>query len=289
MGTGPARPEEELETMTHVRFEAWTLDAEELTERRRRLMMGMLAAATLSMTLGLTSWTAERLGISRVDPPKNSYAVTLQLLEPPPPPSPPPPPAGVVADDKSDATAKPDDPVPPEPEDVPTEVLKIDLDARPQARVSVPTGIAGGGGGTGTITGIPGGGGTRCALPPCIGTQQVIGRPNIPQPKPPAETVHEPIERVMASSVFTPDPDQSKLARTTTGLGHRRPGRTTVSFCIDGGGKTYDVRVKRRFPGDDGVDEICRATVARWRFSPQRVGGKARSTCSSVTFDIRFE
>lgn len=274
--------------MSHVRFEAWTLDSEELTERRRRLMMGALAAATLSMALGLTSWTAERMGITRVAPPKHTYAVTLQVLEPPPPPSPPPPVSAAVVESE-DSGARTDDPVPPEPDDVPTEVLKIDLDARPQARVPVPTGL-GNGGGSGSLSGIPSGGGTRCALPPCIGTPQVIGRPNIPPPKPPVpEAVQEPIERVMASSVFTPNPDQSRLSRTPTGLGHRRPGRTTVAFCIDGSGKTYDVRVKRRFPGDAEVDEICRATVAKWRFSPQRVGGKVRSTCSSVTFDIRFE
>lgn len=275
--------------MSHVRFEAWTLDAEELTERRRRLMMGALAAATLSMALGLTSWTAERLGITRVAPPKHTYAVTLQVLEPPPPPSPPPAVAAAAKADTNDRPAETDEPVPPEQEEVPTEVVKIDLDARPQARVPVPSGIAGGGG-AGGITGIPGGNGARCPLPPCIGTQQVPLRPSIPLPKPPApEAVQEPIERVMASSVFTPNPDQSRLSRTPTGLSHRRPGKTTVAFCIDGSGKTYDVRVKRRFPGDDEVDEICRATVAKWRFSPQRVGGKARSTCSSVTFDIRFE
>lgn len=274
--------------MSHVRFEAWTLDSEELTERRRRLMMGALAAATLSMALGLMSWTAERMGITRVAPPKHSYAVTLQVLEPPPPPSPPPPVSAAVVE-REDSGAETDDPVPPEPEEVPTEVLEIDLDARPQARVPVPTGL-GSGGGSGSLTGLPNGVGTRCALPPCIGTQQVIGRPNIPQPKPPApEAVHEPIERVMASSVFTPNPDQSRLARTPTGLTVRRPGKTTVAFCIDGSGKTYDVRVKRRFPGDHEVDEICRSTVAKWRFTPQRVGGKARSTCSSVTFDIRFD
>jgi len=275
--------------MSHARFETWLVVPEELAERRRRLMMGAMSAVVLSMTLGLASWTADKLGISPVTPPKHSYAVTLQLLEPPPPPSPPPPPArSVVASGKAEDHSERDQPVPPEQDDIPTEVLKIDLDARPQPHPTVPSGTGGGGGELG-IPGIPTGGGTKCLLPPCIGTQQVIGRPIVPQPKPPTDPVQEPIDRVMASSIFTPDPAQDLLSRTTTGRTDRRPGKTTIAFCIDGNGKTYDVRIRRRFPGDDEVGEICRTTVSKWRFSPQRVGGKVRSTCSSVTFDIRFE
>ena len=275
--------------MSHVRFETWLVVPEELAERRRRMMMGAMSAALLSMAMGLTSWTADKLGISRVTPPKHSYAVTLQLLEPPPPPSPPPPVKGIVETSKSQDDGPRDEPVPPEEDEIPTEVVKLDLDARPQSRIPVISGREGGGGGSGSPTGIPNGIGSKCMLPPCIGTQQMIGRPVIPQPKPASDPVQEPIERVMASSIFTPDPDQDRLSRTPTGRTHRRAGKTTVAFCIDGNGKTYDVRVRRRFPGDTEVDEICRTTVSKWRFSPQRVGGKARSTCSSVTFDIRFE
>ena len=279
-----------VESMSHVRFETWLVVPEELAERRRRLMMATLAAATLSMALGLTSFTANKLGISRVAPPKHTYAVTLQVLEPPPPPAPPPAAPAAAKSDADERPAAPDEPVPPEPDEAPSEVRKSDLDARPQARVAVPSPGDGGGGGRlgGDVPGIPGGG--RCLLPPCIGTQQVIGRPLVPQPKTPdADPVQAPIKAVMATSIFAPDPEKGRLARTATGRTHRRPGKTTVAFCIDGGGKTYDVRTRRGFPGDPEVDEICRSTVSRWRFSPQRVGGKARSTCTSVTFDIQFE
>jgi TonB family protein len=170
------------------------------------------------------------------------------------------------------------------------EVVRIDLDARPQPRVSVPSaGGAGGGELGGGPPGIPGGD-ARCLLPPCLGTKPIVGRPPVPRPEPTAaDPVQAPIKAVMAASVYTPDPDQTRLSRTATGRTHRSPGRITIGFCIDGAGKTYDVRIRRGFPGDAEVDEICRATVAKWRFSPQRVGGKARSTCSAVTFDIRFE
>lgn len=276
--------------MAHVRFETLMMVPEELAERRRRLMMGALMAATLSMGLGVLSWTADKLGISAVTPPKHTYAVTLQLLEPPPPPSPPPPAVAAAAKaDTSERPAAPDEPVPPELDEAPVEVVPIDLDARPQPRPTVPSG-GGGGGGTGELgVGPPGIIGTRCLLPPCMGTTQ-IGRPVVPQPKAPAtKPVQAPLEAVMASSIFTPDPEQARLSRTATGRSHRIPGKTTVAFCIDGNGKTYDVRTRRGFPGDTEVDEICRSTVAKWRFSPQRVGGKARSTCTAVTFDIRFE
>jgi periplasmic protein TonB len=275
--------------MAHVRFETWSMVPDELAEHRRRLMVAALAAALSSMALGLTSWTADKLGISRVAPPKHTYAVTLQVLEPPPPPAPPPAAPAAAERDADDRPAAPDEPVTREPDEPPTEVLKIDLDARPQARASVP-GALGGGTKGGGIPGIPGGGG-GCPLPPCIGTQQVIGDSFVrPQPRlPAAEPVQAPIKAVMATSIFTPNPEQARLSRTVTGRTHRRPGKSTVAFCIDGSGKTYEVRTRRGFPGDPEVDEICRSTVSKWRFSPQRVGGKARSTCTSVTFDIHFE
>ncbi len=277
--------------MAHARFEMMLMMVpEELAERRRRLMTSALMAATLSMGLGLLSWTADKLGISAVTPPKHAYSVTLQLLEPPPPPAAPPPLPAAAATTQDPARAT-HEVVPPEPDVAPIEVQPLDLDARPKVRLTMPSKVGGGSGGPAGIAGpgIPGVGG-RCLLPPCIGTE-IVDRPPVSQPQPPAtiEPTQAPIKAVMASSIFTPDPDKQRLSRTPTGRSHRRPGNTTVSFCIDGDGKTFKVRTRSGFSGDPEVDEICRATVARWRFSPQRVGGKARTTCTSVTFDIRFE
>ncbi|MCX4245684.1 hypothetical protein [Paraliomyxa miuraensis] len=275
--------------MAHARFETLLTIDEGLADRRRRLLMGGALAMTLSMGMGVMSWTASKLGISSVAPPKSFYSVTMAVLEAPPPPAPPPAPAGGAAQDER-REAPPDEVVPDEPEVAPTEVVKLDLDAPPKVRATVPGKALGGGPGIGRSPGVPGGTGTHCPLPPCLGTQQVISGPPIHRPEPPKEPpIKAPIATVMASSVFTPDPDQAELARTPTGRTHRSPGKTTISFCIGGDGKTHDVRVHRGFRGDPEVGEICRKTVAKWRFSPQRVGGKVRSTCSSVTFDIRFE
>lgn len=246
-------------------------------------------AVTLAAGMGATSWVAAKLGITAVTPPKSFYSVTFERLEAPPPPAPPPAPAaGGATEDERDAVPEED---PPEPEAAPTEVVKLDLQARPRPRTtSIPGDATGKGGPLGSPLGIPGGAGPHCPLPPCVGTQADFGRTTIPRPEPTrAAPIQAPIRTVMASAVFTPDPDQATLGRTPTGRSHRSPGKATISFCIDGRGKTYDVRVRRGFRGDAEVDEICRKTVARWRFSPQRVAGKARSTCSSVTFDIRFD
>jgi hypothetical protein len=277
--------------MAHARFETLLLIPDELAERRRRLMVGALAAAAVSLGVGVLGVAAERLGISRVDPPKTMVSIALHVLEPPPPPSPPPPVSSAVETSATDDAAPDEDrPLEPEPDLAPAEVLPLDLDARPKARTAVP-GVGGRPGVPGGVPGIPGvpGGKPGCLVPPCVGTQP-IDRPMVPQPRTSGDPVQAPIKAVMATARFTPDPDQARLGRTPTGRGQRKPGSTTVAFCIDGSsGKTYDVRTRRGFPGDAEVDEICRSTVARWRFSPQRVGDKPRSTCTSVTFDIRFD
>lgn len=276
--------------MGHARFDTFLMVDEGLAERRQRLLMGGALALALSLGMGALSWTASKLGISAVAPPKSFYTVTMGMLDAPPPPAPPPAPAGGGAEDDR-KTATPEEVVPDEPDIAPTEVAELDPDPRPRVKATVPGAATGSGNPLGRGPGIPGGTGTHCPLPPCLGTQQVIGRPHVPQPKPPPkdDPIQAPIKTVMAASVFTPDPDQAKLSRTPTGRTHRSPGKSTISFCIGGDGKTHDVRIRGRFRGDAEVDEICRQTVAKWRFSPQRVGGKARATCSVITFDIRFE
>lgn len=277
--------------MAHARFETLLIEDEALAERRRRLLLSGAMAITVAMGLGLTSYIASKLGIAAVAPPKSFYSVTMEVLDAPPPPTPPPAPAAAAADDR-ERDAVPDEVVPDEPEVAPTEVVPLDLDRKPRPSLAVPGNAKGPGGGPGLggPGGVPGGTGNRCLLPPCIGTEVIDTLPpDVLPPKAPQPPIQAPIAAVMAKSVFTPNPDAASLSRTPTGRTHRSPGKTTVSFCIDGDGKTYDVRVRKGFRGDAEVDEICRKTVARWRFSPQRVGGKARSTCSTVTFDIRFE
>ncbi len=276
--------------MAHVRFEPMLMMGDEVALRRRRMMTSALMAATLCMGAGMVTWVGDKMGISAVAPPKNAYSVSFEMLTPPPPAAPPPAVAGGAAEEQSESI--PDEIEPPEPDVAPTEVPKLDLDAPPKAsRTTIPGAAKGG------AKGVPGGGangvfggqaGATCLIPPCLDT-------SIPDPaikvreqkeQPP---VQEPFERIKASSIYTPNPDQKRLSRTPTAMSHRKPGKTVVSFCINGKGLTYDVRVGKKFGGDPQVDKICRDTVSRWRFRPQKVGGKARSTCSKVTFDIRFD
>lgn len=278
--------------MDAARFETLIGHHDELSERRRRLMTSALMAAVLSLSAGTMAWVGGKLGISAVAPPSNAYQVTFQVAEVPPPPSPPPAPRGGLADGaKDDEPSTPDEIVPEPKDEAPPEVAPLDLEARPRRSTGVPTdgtgkGPAGRGLGPGIGPGGPSSG--TCLLPPCVGTTTIATtRPRIEPP--PVPTARAPIDTVMGTSIFAPDPDPRALASTPTGRSHRQSGRSSVSFCIDKGGKTFDVRTRTGFRGDAEVDRICRQTVSKWRFKPMRVGGQARTTCTTVTFDIRFE
>src|SRR5690606_29482365 len=94
---------------------------------------------------------------------------------------------------------------------------------------------------------------------------------------------------VMGNAIYKPEPEGSKLAGTKAGMFDKRPGTVTIFFCVDVGGKTADVKTKKKFPHNDPkVDEICRDTVKKWRFKPFMVGGKATKVCSEVDFNIKF-
>ncbi len=277
--------------MTTTRFETLLVDTAIIDQRRRRMMASLLMAATLSMAAGTAMWLGDKLGISAVPPPTNAYAVTLSLqLAPPPPRALPERPKGEAAADpkRTESQAQ----VQPEPE-VPEEVAPLDLDDPPVRRTSTPgpsttTTTTGGGPSKGLGLGGGGGiGGPGCLLPPCTKIGQPPRIPPVSTPRIPV--VATPLRAAMARALYSPNPDSKKLARTKTGLTHRSPGRSTVSFCIDPGGRTSDVETRRPFRGDAQVDRICRETVQKWRFKALRVGGKARKSCTQVTFDIEFD
>jgi TonB family protein len=93
---------------------------------------------------------------------------------------------------------------------------------------------------------------------------------------------------VKARAIFTPDPDRQSLAKTPTGMGSRRAGSVTVSFCTGASGRTNTVTIADSF-GDRHVDAVARKAVQRWRFRPMLVDGRPMKTCSKVTFRIEFE
>ncbi|MEM7155024.1 MAG: hypothetical protein AAF799_19405 [Myxococcota bacterium] len=278
--------------MTAIRFATLIDDHQELSDQRRRLMSSALMAAIVSIGVGTSMWVTEKLGINAVAPPKNVYQVTFQLNQVVPPTTPPPAPkvdpvkdtaAGGAAAQRKTVSVKPE---PPEAEAPALEPVPARSRPKPVSGSPLPPGVKPGLGSIGIPGGPPGIG--TCITPPCA-ENPPPRRPISPIRPEPKDLTRAPIKTVMAKARYSPDPDVHALARTTTGRTNRRPGRSTVSFCVDDTGHTVDVRTRRAFGGDPEVDRICRQTVSSWRFYPLKVGGRARKTCTSVTFELRFE
>lgn len=277
--------------MYAARFETLIGHHTALDERRRRMMSSALMAAVLSMGAGTAAYVADHLGVTAVAPPSNAYQVTLSVFEAPPPPETPQSPKHEGAAAAADDDPPPEEPMQSEPDPAPLDTPSLDP-SKPSARVpsgSSRAGSSDSGGAKGSS--IFGGGGTGTCLPPCVGS----GTPSIGTWRPPTpaapkgEPRKEPIKAAMARAISTPNPDQTALARTTTGQGLRRGGQSSVSFCIDKRGHTFDVRTSRAFGGDTEIDRICRNAVSRWRFKAMRVGNEARITCTTTTFEIHFD
>jgi hypothetical protein len=274
--------------MTMARFDS-VMGAQQVDPQlRMRMMLSAMAAVALTTFAGAASWTAEHLKINRVEAPQLQYALLLDVspITPPPAASPPPRPATAAAaatevPEEDDPTPRDDDPMDVDVELEPVRAPK----AVPGART-----VPGTGGPTGTG---PIGGPSHCLVPPCVGTTPLgigIGSPPPIRRPPPKvdDTVMAKISAVRANAVYSPDPDANRLARTAAGTVHRRPGKSAVQFCVSPQGKAVEVRTASKF-GDAEVDRICRETVSSWRFRPFTVDGTARKTCSTVTFEIRFD
>lgn len=193
-------------------------------------------------------------------------------------PPPPPPPLG------SDEQEQEREPV-EEPEDVvPVETIPQEIpQVKKHSAIGSPFGHVKGvpGGEKGGIPGSPLTGLQTTGLKLHTGIAQ--RRPDVTPPP------LEPIAAVRARCIYCPDPDQRKLASTSNGMFNRRNGRNQTQFCVDTKGSVSSVKTVQKFPGDPGVDGICRQTVKKWRFKPQRIAGRARETCSTVTFDLQFK
>jgi len=263
--------------------------------RQRQLTSAAAAVAALSIA-GALAWTGDKLGIRPVDPPTLQYAVTLDLGATPPPPAPVPKAPKQAA--AAAASATPDEPVTahrpqrtPEPSTTATETAELDP-TEPVRGTSTDTGSKVPGTGVPGIRG-PGGPGGPPGGPPAIGSCEAppcvpFGRPTPVNRTP--ERIHKPVGVVKANAIFSPDPDQRRLARTKTGI-MRRTGRasSSVSFCVTTRGSVTDVRTTKRFPGDPEIDRICREAVSKWRFNAFVVDGKRRKTCTTTTFQIEFD
>ncbi len=225
-------------------------------------MMGVSAIISGMVTLSMVTfaWAANKMDISRVDAPTSDYLVVqLSMEDPPPPPAAPP------------AAASP---------------AEESLAAPSEAPKKVPKLPSGGGAGSSKVPGIPGGGGI--GMPgsvigdPIVTTGLTRKRTKEDAPPP------KPIQSVMAQGVFTPDPDQQRLAGSKAGMFDKRPCTNRTAFCVDASGKVADVRTATKWYARR-VDAICRDAVKRWRFKPFIVAGAAKKTCTTVQFDLKFK
>ncbi|MDC0670236.1 energy transducer TonB [Nannocystis radixulma] len=250
-------------------------------DRRRRLRMlvaAHLAAAATTGAIGFT-WLMGKLHIAQVAPPTANFVMVQMSLDTPLPPPPlPPAPARTEPEDRQEPEEpKPDD---EPPEDV-TELLPPPKprpgpvgNGAPTATGKAPIGVPGVG------IGIPG----VNHVPLNFNTGIATARPPKQEQRAPV-----PLSVVRAQSVYTPNPDQDRLAATRAGMFDKRPGENETSFCVDATGRTTEVRTVKAFPGDPGVDEVIRSTIKTWRFRPFMVEGKAVKTCTSQVFRITFK
>lgn len=258
------------------------LDTHKPNHKRTAMLTLAGALAVTGTTLLLSAgWIAGKLQVARVDPPTVEYVLlSLSVDEPMPPPPPPPPPPG--SDDPDDQEPEdtdpdeiPDEPDPlEEPDEMPTSIPKAKQPAgHPAGQVG---GIPGGKPG-----GIPGGNPSSTLIPkgPAIAM--------VPTKEAPA--IKKPLSSVMASAVYSPEPDQRLLATTKAARYDKRNGRNTTAFCISTSGRVEKVRTKSKFPGDPQVDKIIRDTIKKWRFRPLQVGGKPAKVCTERTFLIKFQ
>ncbi len=245
-------------------------------------MMGVSAILSGMVTLSMVTfaWAANKMDISKVDAPTSDYLIFQLDMDDPPPPAAAPAAAAVKADDDDSESARPSDEVPEEeppqeeslapPSEAPKELPKLR-----------------GGGGSSGVPGIPRGGSIGMPGSPIgvsIGDTTSLLKPRKKEAAPPPK----PIQAVMAQGVFTPDPDQKRLAASKAGMFDKRSCVNRTSFCVDASGKVVDVRTKSKCY-DPQVDAICRDAVKRWRFKPFIVAGAAKKTCSTVQFDLSFK
>ena len=251
--------------------------------RQKAIMAASVVSGIVTFSMIVFAWAANKMDISKVEPPTINYIVfQLAMEEPPPPPPPPPPPAGDTEEVEEEKEDVPDEEVPEEeivqPKETPDKVPEAKKVGKSGSRVpgGVPGGIPGGVPG-GVVGGVLGGqlGGQLGGVATKRDPQQAAAM--------------QPVASVMQQAIYAPDPTSKDFESTKAARFDKRPGTNKTSFCIDPSGKVVDVRTKQKFPGDPKVDEIIRDKIAKWRFKPFVVGGKPVKTCTVATFDLKFK
>lgn len=98
-----------------------------------------------------------------------------------------------------------------------------------------------------------------------------------------AEEVREPI------ALSAPNPQVEQLAATKTAMIDMPAAiEGAVRFCVGVEGETREIATATA-TGDAKLDEVLRATVARWRFSPAESGSRRVEACATATFAMSFQ
>jgi protein TonB len=91
---------------------------------------------------------------------------------------------------------------------------------------------------------------------------------------------------VLPQAVYSPKPDAPKLAAART-AGTPTPFEIQLGFCVLPTGKTVNVHVVGNDP-DAVVAKVVIDTLAKWRFKPFMVDGKAIKVCSEQKYVVEF-
>lgn len=244
--------------------------------RLRLLVAAHIAAIGTVSALGFI-WLMGKMQIAQVAPPTANFVLVQMSLDNPPPP--PPPPAAPPRSEPQDRP-EPEEPDTLQPEDV-SEVLPPPRakagpvgNGLPTSKGTSPIGVPG------LSPGVPG-----VNIPPGFTTARIATS----QPPRQEQRAPVPLSVVRSQAVYTPNPEQARLAATRAGMFNKMPGENETGFCVDADGRTTEVRTIKAFPGDPAVDEVIRSTVKTWRFKPFLLQGKAVRTCTSQVFRISFK
>jgi len=258
-----------------------------LPDPQRLQRLTLAAAIALSVTAASIAgvWTLERLHIDRVGGPTATpfELMSFSVLPPPKPVTPPPPPTyGDEPEQASDPAptsrvARPDQPdhASDQTDPSPRGLAGLGASGSGERGAGIPTGPGCAPGLCGPSL-IPGSG------TPCIG-------PSCAKPGPPSVAAAPGrVEFSALRCLACADPDRDLLRKADMGS-RKRSGAVGVRFCVDTRGHVEpgSVEISRSF-GDATIDDITRAAVRRWRFSPMKVAGQPRRACTQTQFQIHF-
>ena len=188
-----------------------------------------------------------------------------------PPPPPPPPPGGAKKKktvEKKVKKVKVTETVQQKKEDKDKPEKVTESDEPDGVEGGVKGGVAGGVVG-GVLGGVEGGvlGGTGTGPPPPPPKQQIVA-PNVLK-----------AQRIAGNDQITM-PNNEKVNFKRSG----KPRAIAVAMvCVSAGGKVTSVSLRKK-SGFAGWDRKLRAEIKKWRFRPVKVGGKAVTACSPITF-----